>query len=285
MLKNLAIIAILCGTNVAYAQVPPYGSQQQNPAPIKSGHSPSALQPFVCTVQVEGTSTTNESKPQQKSYQWRELFAPANLPNWALALVAIWAGCLALKTLRAIKKQADLMERQTVVAEAASRNAADNLSFFVNAERARMTMDVNEIGRSYSIDAKNTGKAMAKVTYARGVNAILPYGQDLPLVPPYLSEERRGGDYAEWIDSGAKIDIFNDDWQYGLIANLSSVELCEKIRDKKVVLWVYGRIVYEDGISSVERETRFCYEASVEARAPLETQLAMSGPPVYRIMT
>lgn len=185
------------------------------------------------------------------------------------------------QTLTAIRKQAGLMERQTVVAEIASKNATESIGFFVNAERARITMDIGEMGRSFSIKVKNTGKAMAKVLYAKGVNMVLPYGENLPPEPPYLSEKRT--DFSECLNPTESLDIFNDRGEYGLLADLSSVELCEQIRDKKVALWVFGRIVYEDGISPVERETRFCYEALVEP--PLSTYLAMGGPPEYRLMT
>jgi len=194
------------------------------------------------------------------------------------------------KTLTAIRRQAtlmetqsSLMERQTVVAETASLNAVESLNLFVNAERARMTMDIKGIGRSFTVDAKNTGKTTAKVTYGQGRNSVLPYGEALPLEPPYISEKEREGSYCEWINSGEKTDLVRDDGEYGLIADLSEVELCKDIRDKKVVLWVYGRICYEDGISPIKRETRFCYEASVDNN--MVTYLAMSGPAVYRIET
>jgi hypothetical protein len=112
---------------------------------------------------------------------------------------------------------------------------------------------------------------------------ILPYGQPLPAEPSYLKEEKREGEFIEWIAFGKQIDLFNGDWEYGLLADFSDISLCEDIRDKKRILWVYGRICYQDGISPNIRETRFCYEASVTP--PLETYLAMGGSPIYRIET
>ena len=41
-------------------------------------------------------------------YPWRELYAPTNIPNWVLAFFAGVAGWLAYRTLRAIKRQADI---------------------------------------------------------------------------------------------------------------------------------------------------------------------------------
>jgi hypothetical protein len=51
-----------------------------------------------------------DSKPS--SYPWGELLAPANIPNWLLVGVGSWAGFLALKCLKDIKRQADLMKLQ-----------------------------------------------------------------------------------------------------------------------------------------------------------------------------
>jgi len=52
---------------------------------------------------------------------------------------------------------------------------------------------------------------------------------------------------------------------------------------KKVVMWAFGRICYEDGISPIKRETRFCYEMSVDEK--LETFMSQGGPAIYRMET
>jgi hypothetical protein len=64
---------------------------------------------------VQNAPSKRAGEPQEEpvQYPWRELYAPANLPNWALALVAALAGYLAYRTLRAIKRQADLMKEQS----------------------------------------------------------------------------------------------------------------------------------------------------------------------------
>jgi hypothetical protein len=92
----------------AWSQVPRDRSQQQKqPQPHDEKAQPTK-QPCVCTVQVQETPPKEEHSPQRKSYQWRELYAPTNVPNWVLALVAGWAGIMALKTLWAIRKQSDI---------------------------------------------------------------------------------------------------------------------------------------------------------------------------------
>jgi hypothetical protein len=183
-----------------------------------------------------------------------------------------------------MEAQVGLMERQTKVSEQTSQNATDSLNLFVNAERARITIDIADSGRSFRIQGKNTGKAVAKITLARGYTAVLPHGQRLPETPPYLSEPETFGDFIESVspnDSITPIDLDRDG--YDFLVDLSDLDLCAAIRDKQKVLWAYGRILYLDGISSLRRETRFCYEATVDER--MNTGILMSGPMAYRIET
>ncbi len=64
------------------------------------------------------------SESKANGYQWHELLAPANVPNWVLAVIAGLAACMAYKILRAIKQQVDI---------------------FVSKERARITVDINPL--------------------------------------------------------------------------------------------------------------------------------------------
>jgi hypothetical protein len=183
---------------------------------------------------------------------------------------------------RHMKTQVDLMERQTKVSEQTSQNATDSLNLFINAERAKITIDIADSGRSFRIRGKNTGKAVAQVKRASGYTIILPYGQQLPPVPPYLSEPDTLGDFVESIPPNefiAPMDNGGDD----LMMNLSDLDLCAAIRDKRSALWVFGRFVYFDGISQQRRELRFCYEADVDQK--METNISMSGPSAYRVET
>ncbi|HEY0264458.1 MAG TPA: hypothetical protein VGC07_08030 [Granulicella sp.] len=182
-----------------------------------------------------------------------------------------------------MSRQADLMERQTTVAEQASKNATDSLNFFVNAERAKITMDIADRGRSFLVRGKNTGKAIAKITLAAGYSFVLPYGQELPSTPPYFSKPETNADFVEWTAPNEFIDPIPEGKGYELMADLSDIELCSAIRDKKSALWVFGRICYGDGVSSTLRETRFCYEADVDEN--MITNLMMGGPAIYRVET
>jgi hypothetical protein len=120
MLKCLAIFAMLVFgfVDLAWSQIPRDGSQQQKHTQEQQNNS-NALQPSTLGLQVQNITPKHEQGSEQKpsEYAWRELYAPANVPNWVLAFLAGLAGCLAYKTLKAIKKQADIMERQTILTE------------------------------------------------------------------------------------------------------------------------------------------------------------------------
>jgi hypothetical protein len=70
------------------------------------------------------------------------------------------------------------------------------------------------------------------------------------------------------------------------MADLSDVALCERIRDKKAALWIFGCIRYFDGVSSEQREKRFCFATSVESiGGAIETYMYAAGPEIYRLDT
>jgi hypothetical protein len=278
MLKWLILATMLRGCSL---WVPEYAAAQAIPAQVTS---PNALHENTRNdKKVDQPPQDPQSKPTTGEETTEKSLPRFIRSEWVTVYVTLAYVVIALLTLRAIERQAEFMRSQTELLARQTQNTSDSLNFFMNAERARMTMVVKEMGRSFSIDAENTGRAIAKVTYARGQSLILPFGESLPVIPPYLSEKKPDGDFAEWVHSGSTIDLLNDNGNYGLLADLSDESLCGRIRDKQVVLWVFGRVCYGDGISPEERETRFCYEAYVEK--PLNTYLPMGGPPIYRLET
>jgi hypothetical protein len=105
MLRWLAIFTVFAFgiSNFAWPQVVGNGGKQEQ----QSKSNTKCTEIPLCS-QVQVSPTNQENNPQPKPYQWRELYAPANMPNWVLAIVAGWAGIMALKTLWAIKQQADI---------------------------------------------------------------------------------------------------------------------------------------------------------------------------------
>lgn len=200
-----------------------------------------------------------------------------------------WQARLLRRTLNEIHIQAGHMERQTgileksvYVAQKSAETTSHQVELYVNAERAKITIDIADSGRSFRIRGKNTGKAVAQVRRASGYSLILPYGQQLPPVPPYLSESDTLGDFVEYVPPNEFIAPMDEEG-FDLKMNLSDPDLCTSIRDKHSALWVFGRFVYFDGISPTRREFRFCYEAEVDQK--IETNIIMSGPGVYRLET
>ncbi|HWB32794.1 MAG TPA: hypothetical protein VG714_06450 [Acidobacteriaceae bacterium] len=102
----------------AWPQVPRNGSQQQQKSQSDKAQTQSAPQTAVSNVQVKPATPEkpDQSQTEPEGYHFRELWAPANIPNWVLAALAGWAGFMALRTLWAIKAQADHMERQNSLA-------------------------------------------------------------------------------------------------------------------------------------------------------------------------
>lgn len=126
MLKRLAILGLLALslTGGAWPQAPRDGSQQNQ---LTQGEQNNAkpIQPSPSAIQLHTSSAKQEQKiaPKPSGYPWKELLAPANVPNWLLAAFAGWAGVMALRTLGKIGRQGDLMNRQNVVALATARAA------------------------------------------------------------------------------------------------------------------------------------------------------------------
>jgi hypothetical protein len=115
MLKCLAILGLLVFGLVggAWSQVPGNGGQQEKD-PQKQQDNAKPVQPTPPVIHAENATgnQTQESSEKPSQYPLRELYAPANVPNWLLVVVAGVAGWLAFKTLTAIKKQAEIMETQ-----------------------------------------------------------------------------------------------------------------------------------------------------------------------------
>lgn len=127
MLKLLTIATLaLCLSNVAWTQA-------QGPKNQAEHNTPKPIQPIPSVVQGEPTP---DRKPS--GYQWKELVAPANIPNWFLVLVGAWAGWMALGTLNEIRAQTEV---NRVSAEAALLNA----QAVINAERARILIEFKKV--------------------------------------------------------------------------------------------------------------------------------------------
>jgi len=192
--------------------------------------------------------------------------------KWTL----IFSGLLAVVGLLGIF----LAWRTVTATRDAAKAALKQTELYVNAERARVGIDISNMGHSFKIDGKNSGRTSARITYSHGFTVVLDTGDALPHVPAYLSD---ADDNSEWIDPTEKFDIFTGPDRYGMVADLSDPALCECIRDGKAILWAFGCIRYFDGISPDKREKRFCFATSVDES--LETYIYSAGPAEYQSET
>jgi hypothetical protein len=131
MLKRLAVLAVVAFGLAygAWSQVPGDGGQQQeNTQEQQKTADPS--KPVVAIEAQSGTHKQEQGSEKPSQYPWRELYAPANVPNWVLAFLAGVAGWLALRTLGAIQLQADLMKDQS--------------DLMVGKERAKLRIELDE---------------------------------------------------------------------------------------------------------------------------------------------
>ena len=73
---------------------------------------------------------------------WHSWFWPPTWSNWALAAVAVWGIRVALRNLEAIKRQGDIMERQTKAIEITAHAALKSAQTAENALRLSERADI-----------------------------------------------------------------------------------------------------------------------------------------------
>jgi hypothetical protein len=257
MLKRLVILGLLvlgCG---AWPQVPGNGSGQHDKAQDKQ-ETADPSKPVVAVESPAGANKQDQAPQKSAKYPWRELYAPANVPNWALVLVGGITGWFVYKTLKAIKKQADIMERQAkdaqesgakateialATAQAAQKSAdvaAAQIKLMKEKERARLALIVkplNEIEVSdgsgdIEMQIGNFGSTHAfNVRY--GMWCEITHSKEEPFDPDPESA-------VGIIRANAAPERIRE----GIVTNVSGPQIEANARDFFVHL--VGRIEYED---------------------------------------
>jgi hypothetical protein len=141
MLKRLAILVLVVFGCGAWSQVPRDGSSQHDKSQDKQ-ETPNPSKPIV-VVDSQHSANNQEQAPEKPAkYPWGELLAPANIPNWFLVVVGGVTGWFVYKTLRAIKKQAGIME--TGANDARESGAEITRIALATAQAARKSADAAE---------------------------------------------------------------------------------------------------------------------------------------------
>jgi hypothetical protein len=114
MQKRLAILGMLCLGLVggAWSQVPGNGGKQHENSQDQQ-KTADLPKPVVVIESTKGAPNQEHASEKSSQYPWRELLAPANVPNWFLVIVGGVTGLFVYKTLKSINRQADLMKEQS----------------------------------------------------------------------------------------------------------------------------------------------------------------------------
>ena len=170
----------LCGG--AWSQVPrDSGTQDKN---AQTGQN-SANQPNPIVAAVNPQPSPSKQKDsayrQPSEYPWRELYGPANIPNWFLVLLGAGGIFAAVRTLRSISLQANLMREQ--------------LDRMVERERARLSIEVqplriddNLVDESFRLisclELTNGGHSNAYIRFGAARFVVIRSGEGMPTVDP-----------------------------------------------------------------------------------------------------
>lgn len=194
MLKRLTILAVLIATWHIGAQVPRQVGEKQdhaahNQAPAKI-LSPPLAQPTLdlrIPINHEDDGKGEHKTAQEQPHNWKEAFWPTPLSNWALVIVGGITGLLAWLTLRKIKRQTDLMNRNNAVALAAAKAALAQVTLIKQKERARIMVSIRRLerlhigiepGNKIMIDVENIGPTQAQNVTGEVEATILVDGFD-----------------------------------------------------------------------------------------------------------
>lgn len=174
---------------------------------------------------------------------WEEAFWPASWSNWALAALALWAGCLALKTMRAIQKQAKAqMDADRAWILASVHRQAGNPDSVLDAAMGGVICQIEVVGSTPAriLSEKYRYRSVPAVA---GAVRLTPELEKFPVYPP--GTERR------------KNPIFLTSGKFSTHVRLENVPNLTEIQIGRAVLCAYGRIDYEDAFGR-KAFTQFC---------------------------
>jgi hypothetical protein len=254
MKKYLAILGLFVGFHpMTKSQIPRNGSNAQQQAE-SSKISPILTSAFA---QIQPSASPDTEHHNAKPYQWHELYAPANIPNWALAGLAGWAGFLALRTLRKI-------HTQTVAAILAAKAAKASADVASGVSIPHLV--VHELGNGYTtaidpevffqhprlkIIIKNYGQTPAFLKYW----TLCFSCESLPEVPIYDS-----------LGTGMILDkiviLQNGEYALPIVsffhATHFSLEEAQAIIKREKTFRVYGYVCYGDIFGNPLKRMKFC---------------------------
>jgi hypothetical protein len=211
--------------------------------------------------------------------------------SFVLMSVGIAGIFVALRTLRAVKRQADemldqanLMKEQTAVAEKSAKAALLNAQAVINAERPWLLIDPKRSGEGQStgitFKAVNRGRSPAEVINS-GFKMVTPrFDEELP-DKPYFGEGAAPN--AQWVHTKwlAPGDDYTADSYYVSAIVEGAPELWTELNNGTRQLILMGFVRYRDTISNEVHESKYCF--GVSKLAP--NGVYMTGPLGYNRLT
>lgn len=287
-------------------------SQQPPPSPGASG--PGGIDKPAANPQK------NAPDPEPQGI-WQKAFAPESFPTWALVVVGLAGSYFALRTLGAIKRQANAMDRQTKLiqvqvnaGEAATAIAKESASALMDGQRGWIL--VHEINAphisppgpydrgqlDFEVVLKVSGNSPCKIIDAgmrfhleRSKEKTIPLEPDLPESPGYHWNSL--GTNTQTRDIPQAGVIFEPGKVFRIYMTLEdgfTLERFEAVNEGREFLCAYGFVLYCDAFSR-DHETRFCFVRGADKIPPQITgktsvglylsEFYPSGPPEYNRTT
>lgn len=267
MLKWLAVPALLVAVIL-----PVNGQEEGSQAARRQKGRNRVTNPVSNTIPAPPLVVIVPVVNHPESYLHR-LLSPENIPSIGLFVAGIVGIIVAIRTLIAIKRQADLMERQTVA-------AAKSTAAFINKERSRVFIRA-EVADDFcaTFHAVNRGLSPARITYGFVGCEIFSNKEKFSEIPDYT------GDDPAWIFGQnewvlPKQESMIGDYRADYISATENPELFKSVMSGEDRVWFYGVVRYSDSVSEDEHEVRFCYKTGIRDDGSL--YISPDGPEAYR---
>jgi hypothetical protein len=189
--------------------------------------------------------------------------------SFLLFIIGAFGVCYAVKTLRAIEKQAELMEGQLQEMREAGATTRRQVEHLINAERAWVQIPEIILRQKLSFMTPtqeqfhiwlhpyivNSGRTHARITKIFTRAVVLERADDpTPNRPPVLPE------IPDYTGTGVVFErniVLSPKEGINWLNVPINVEFLERIKARQVFVYIYGCIDYLD-ISEAKRYTRFC---------------------------
>lgn len=273
-------------------------SKQQHAT--QQGPSPSTVEPRATPTQISQASTNSNSckatdRPQNWSY--RDAFAPSTWSNWILAIFAVVAAVIGLRTLGRINTQAKAavvaLRINRVAANAALRSAKVAEQTVVDLERPWIFIDLEATEGFQRIPPQDGQMQPMFVTlqwafknYGRSPAFVFDGAARMRVLPKPMPETP---DYGQPTDMVIPVPMppnksqpNNTVWPIEVWPISDTTEHRRLIRGEAVLVF-YGFIKYRD-TSKKEHISRWCAMLQIPSfrlTGQPETYWSFEGPPAY----